>query len=94
LNLKHISFNSINITLKQDTTLAIGKQNARGMIDAETIKTVQDNFCQTLTGTLENYRIAHEKREQLSADIDRMRIEFKQNLQSATSGNAITYQSK
>lgn len=78
----------------KDTTLAIGKQNARGMIDAETIKTVQDNFCQTLTGTLENYRIAHEKREQLSADIDRMRIEFKQNLQSATSGNAITYQSK
>lgn len=76
----------------KNTTLAIGKQNARGMIDPETIKTVQDNFCQTLTGTLEQYRIARENRQKLAQDIDQMRIDFKQNLQNASSGTAsLTY---
>lgn len=69
------------------TTLEIGKQNARGMIDPETIKTVQDNFVQTLTGTLEQYRVASENRKKLSGEIEQMRIEFKQNLQNAGTGS-------
>ena len=74
------------------TSLEIASQNSRGMIDADTIKVVQDNFIATLNGVTEQYRIGTDARAKAAGEIENMRLEFKKQIQAANSGNnQLTY---
>ena len=63
-------------------TLEIREQGARGLIEKETLEYVQTQFIQTMEGALAIHNKARESRAQLSQSIDKMRSDFKTQLQS------------
>lgn len=68
--------------LKQNT-IDVAKESERGIVDIETLKTVNENLISTITETMKIQQEGHEKRVAAEAELVKIENEIKETLLSA-----------